>query len=277
MTSKTCTLNTIEEAVKIATNCTRSWYRGHSRVIGELVPRLFRHKFYDPMVKNFRPALETEIIELFKRNAPMLSSKPTPDDRDRLGWLSMMQHFKVPTRMLDWTENALLALYFTVAEDIKCDGELWILFPQKLNLYSIDYEGFPIYGENSALNFFATQPYYLDTEKALANEVGLKQPPKGPLAFYPKHISTRMIAQSSVFTIHPQPGSCKHITEAIKDPKHLLKINVPSESKQQLRKDLHALGINTRALFPELDSLSQEIIDEMQVMAYSPPDPTTLF
>ncbi len=53
-------------------------------------------------------------------------------------WISLAQHYRVPTRLLDWSENPLVALYFAVEVDedsngAQVDGRVWALNPLQLN------------------------------------------------------------------------------------------------------------------------------------------------
>jgi len=39
-----------------------------------------------------------------------------PDDEDLVGWWQLMQHYRAPTRLLDWTRSPYVATYFAVIE-----------------------------------------------------------------------------------------------------------------------------------------------------------------
>ncbi|MCX7013109.1 MAG: FRG domain-containing protein [Candidatus Sumerlaeota bacterium] len=106
--TKTFRLETLADAVEIATKLTKSWFRGHSQAVNSLVPRLFRPEYQNPIFRAFRPDLEMSTIEAFKRHAAIVSDLPLPGECDRFEWLCFMQHYRTPTRLLDWTENALL-------------------------------------------------------------------------------------------------------------------------------------------------------------------------
>src|SRR5205823_4830121 len=60
---------------------------------------------------------------------------PVPGREETDLWLFLAQHFGVPTRLLDWTQGALIALYFALLEE-KADKPrpiVWMLNPTQLN------------------------------------------------------------------------------------------------------------------------------------------------
>ena len=209
------------------------------------------------------------IIESFKRQAPAFVPQ-TPDKDDHVAWLFLMQHHGSPTRLLDWSKNALAALYFAVNKDFDEDGELWAMYPGALNKHN-GFAGIPL-PRNRCLKYLAAEPA-LNNPETYAKEIGLKEIPQYPLAVDPPLNFSRMIAQQSAFTILPRPTEGTSIPEILTDPKELVRYMVPKSQKKNLLSSLANLGFKRLTLFPDLESLSQEIIEDRNVVAYFPPDP----
>ena len=113
------------------------WFRGQGKD-WELIPSIYR-----PEYQGIR---ESQLRKDFKLRAwPYLSNRfRIPGDDDDLEWLFLMQHYGIPTRLLDWTQNALLALYFAVEQaideskqqkqkKITQDAVVWVLNPSEFN------------------------------------------------------------------------------------------------------------------------------------------------
>ncbi len=96
-------------------------YRGQNCDL-PLLPKIGRYK------KSIDDLLEIELalIEEFeKRSIPFLGFEPDND----WDFLACAQHFGLPTRLLDWSENPLIALWFAVAngESKSKNGVVWVL------------------------------------------------------------------------------------------------------------------------------------------------------
>lgn len=103
------------------------WFRGVRKSNWELIPRVYRH--LDP-TESVGEA-EDDIQEDFIRRAPSLSSYQPSNAWE---WYFLMQHYGAPTRLLDWTENALMGLYFAVKDNEGLhDAAVWALDPWWLN------------------------------------------------------------------------------------------------------------------------------------------------
>src|SRR5271156_2895396 len=105
------------------------WFRGQSDSTWALRPSMYR---YSPLKRHIR-ALEDEIRQEFVVRAPSLGPERPQNSWE---WYFLMQHCGAPTRLLDWTESALIALFFAVkgnAAGNNTDAAVWILEPWRLN------------------------------------------------------------------------------------------------------------------------------------------------
>ncbi len=210
------------------------WYRGQSNADWKLLPTLAR--------RGDGISIELDLLARFKQNASLLLQPPPDSD---WGWLTVMQHYRVPTRLLDWTESPLVALYFAVQSREDHDGALWMLNPAELNMASNilpDYAPhIPSLGDQATHNY---RPSSLASEQISR----LK-----PIAVISPRNTPRMQAQLSVFTITHRDAVG---VEDVDDGAHVHKFKIPNSAKSSLREELTQLAITRFQLFPELQSLS---------------------
>ena len=107
------------------------WWRGQGNSNWELLPSVFR-------VKDHGKRYEDNITRRFQQRAPSRCAKP-PAPNDYFGWLFLMQHYGLPTRLLDWTESPLFATFFATSQ--KEEGALYALNPFSLNHNQADRNG----------------------------------------------------------------------------------------------------------------------------------------
>mgnify|MGYP001596641294 FL=1 len=138
---------------------------------------------------------------------------------DNWEWLALAQHHGLPTRLLDWTRNPLVAAYFAVEQ---------------------------AHDEDSAIYIFQ-DPYTINTTK---NPDPLKI--EKVMKFIPNHVTKRITVQAGVFTVHPKPIA-KFNDSRIK------KIIIAKESRGDLKKELFKYGIHRASLFPDLEGLTKHI------------------
>jgi hypothetical protein len=271
--TRTYRIDSIHHVVDIATTLRKSWFRGHSRMFGELVPRIFRQPYLEPFTW-FRQDIELETLERFKRDAPSLSDRRLPAEEDTLSWLCLMQHHGSPTRLLDWSERILIALYFAVGADHAQDGELWAMDPNMLNEAAVGIQGLPVVSKAKTLQFLIRQAQWRGTADALAADLELSSAVTNPIAFLHRFgVSRRITAQSGAFTIHPptQPGHT--IRELVTDERHLVRYQIPASKKAELLQCLEPLGVSHLQLFQDLDALSRQVCADHNEIGWGPPDP----
>jgi FRG domain-containing protein/SET domain-containing protein len=230
------------------------WFRGQERATWPLLPKLYREK------RSNQLETESEIREEFCTRAPALS------DYSRLGsngelsnweWYFVMQHYGAPTRLLDWSESALIALYFALKSNKgDFDAAVWVLDPWWVNKLVIDTDAVIPPADPGTLQKDRDNvaPWLPGRFKKGAKV------PDFPVAVLPTHTIRRVSAQRSCFTIH---GSKYDGLEALvakeKKKSHLLRIEVPSWAVNQVKQSLNACGIDETTIFPDLEALGRAV------------------
>jgi len=210
---------------------TRYYFRGVSRSYYELIPSLGRSidrtGYYD----------ERRLLSEFKNQALAYVDK-MPSNNWEL--MALAQHHGLPTRLLDWTTNPLVALYFAVKDNIDLDLERHA---------NIGYDG------SSALYFmiYKTPPIDIEDIKCPIEHVKKMEKERsgsGHAIFWPPHYTPRIKAQSGVLTV-------QHDIEIPWNyGSRLIKYSIPYDKRLEFRKILNAYGINDSSMFPDLDGLS---------------------
>lgn len=249
-TTKTYVIEDINHVVEIGTKLTLSWFRGQPEIYGNITPKLFRGKIPKRVLE-----YEYSLITNFMLGAPTLSSYVPSQDKDRLAWLFLAQHHGLPTRLLDWTDSVLIALFFAVNNHFDSLGELWAMNPIRLNCCT-GHTSIATPNDPEVI-FFVSEPH--TSPENLTKELKLKSPPERPKAIFPPLNFPRMIAQLSRFTIHPVPKLGNSIPELLSNEEYLVRYIIPSDKKRKLLEDLDALGISKTTMFPNLDSLAENV------------------
>jgi hypothetical protein len=194
-------------------------YRGMKDIGWELKPSIGR---YLPLLESrgFDKArlltIESEMIRIFRmQSARFLGYLPKD------GWevWSIAQHHGLPTRLMDWTFNPLVALFFAVEEAFEEDSVV----------YALELPGghVGIQGEEKLHPISVTEV----------------------LAYEPSHQTARVHAQSAIFTVQPDP------TKSLWAPE-LQRIRIKSSARTPIEQVLFNYGIIRKLLFPELDGLA---------------------
>jgi hypothetical protein len=214
------------------------WWRGHAKAEWRLQAQVFRSE--RPLPDN-----EMALMGHFVSRAPSRSHRPCPDSDDYFGWLFLAQHYGLPTRLLDWSENPLVAAFFAVLHDLDDDGCIWAVWPTGLNRAF----GVP-------LGLIQIRDPKL-RESAKSAFTGITPPGEVQvLAIDGQEIDPRMLAQMGRFTIHSAPTP---LEQGPNSPDWLRRFVIPKQAKATIRAQLSAFGIQRPNLFPDLGSLATDL------------------
>ena len=206
------------------------WFRGHADLCWELKPSALRYRTETERNKAFN------LLSTFKRLVEMKLQRP-PDPEDELKWVQLAQHYGLPTRLLDWTENAAIALYFACLRPDR-DGLVFALNPVDLNK-SLDPKRHRVFDVNKDSDVIAP---YLN----LAGELNRKNGSE-TIAIHPTWNSERIMLQQGAFTLH---GS-KIFTLTGKQVPSLVYVPILKKYKKALNAELERFGVSEMTIFPE--------------------------
>lgn len=194
---------------------------------------------------------ERGITGRFLKLAPMLGVAPRRDMLDE--WLAYMQHVGIPTRLLDWSEGALLGLYFAVREPAHgIKPGVWVLDPLALNRLVLGRSSFPEAADDQFM-------YRCDLAFGTLEESSIDI--TWPVAIVPMHSHPRMRSQRGCFTLHGKSAVDFEevaLRTGIYEAGSFLKYEINCDAAGILR-DLRLLGISHSTLFPDHDGLAVDL------------------
>ena len=134
-------------------------------------------------------------------------------------WMVLARHHGLPVRLLDWTRNPLMALYFAAWNGSGATAA--------------------VYAENFGK--------HIDIE-AESDPFSVRKVAK----FQPPHSSARVAAQESMLSIHPDPRK-------VHDSENLVRFELSAKLVPNLKTSLRRCGIHPATVFPDLDGLAASI------------------
>lgn len=219
------------------------WYRGVQNIDYTLVPSVLRE---------YEVTSERNLFGRFQLLAPNFHDR-CPHSSDIAGWLCLMQHYGLPTRLLDWSESLASAAFFAsvFAKEDK-DGAIWILDPNMLN-HASEYKlnGLHVLGN-------------VETNKILKTLITKEKAEGKYLAAVGKSVDLRMSAQKSGFTLHGDDDPLEDFPNA---ETYLGRIVIPREVKPLIEEELWVMGIKESTIFPNLHNLANELKNDWRLIA----------
>lgn len=232
------------------------WYRGQAQSGFDLLPTITRER----QGLKLNPLFETVFLSKFKSLAipyvEKLPAFPLPNGiTPYWSWLFMLRHYGLPARILDWSSDALTALFFaTDPEDPSVkpgtDAAVWVLNPVTLNkafsFHSFLKPGYiPNVEEPSFQLYFGPDSNILSTPK--------------PAAAIGPNNTTRIVAQKGTFIVYPHVKNLIALNNLPDSSEYLIKINIAWDAFPKIQTQLRHFGITKLSLYPDIDMIANEV------------------
>jgi len=247
-------------------------FRGHSNENDyKLVPGIFRKRKMEDKANCWTEAFSQNEFEIL--NDFICESCGYMKDvavTDISAWLEIAQHFGVPTRLLDFTYNSLVALYFACCSNPEKEGAVWML----------DEKGYREIYYSQYKSDYALKSKLIIGDILKDELIDMVEKPNGeirydyPWIYKPMYRADRMNMQESVFLlwgkshspldflIKPENhmGDCLENSLTCENNRKILgKITIPAIAKEIILDQLDTCGINEKYVYPGLDGIGKYI------------------
>lgn len=260
----------------------RYLYRGQSNREYEIIPSIARYP--NGNIGNQLCWFEKDIIESVKDAIPdVFNNDLTPIDL-----LSKLQHYGIPTRLLDITESPFVALYFACNKDYDKDGELIVFRDNNVKSAKsgivnaiADTYNIPSYDFIEFLNLALERSYFAEERAIIKSKIDknpkfakkwIKECCDTNFFIHNAKLTKRQLLQLGKFILFPNSykttrdaytftSDIKPISKADND---IIKdiLIIPANSKQNILKQLNNIGINRIYLFSDSIDIVCESIKE---------------
>lgn len=229
----------------------RYFFRGHSNKMYKIIPSIFRNGIIKYENRMYHEAI-------------LKNPAQFPEDMSTFDKLVKMQHYELPTRLLDITTNPLVALFFACKGNETKDGVVFI-FPMlndQIKYYDSDSVSILSNLVKLSIDFQFTRDketlvYDIKQDNPIFDGEYLEaEATQDVLCVLPKFNNERIICQQGAFFIFGMDIS-KDKPAKFKD--NPIKIIIKANYKKEILRDLQFLGIDEASLFPETDKILKQI------------------
>jgi hypothetical protein len=258
-------INTVEELIQSLNQLPNPYiYRGHSNARWKLestLERLIGANWNNGTVEKF----EAFSLQNFKSKFH-LYDKENESPRSKLAWLSIMQHYGVPTRLLDFTESPYIALYFALeGYDTRCNDDLAV--------YAVNYTQMI----EESLKYIRSRDsaFKHDRNSIIGKQDEIFEDTVDRYSYdicwvtEPHQLNVRLDRQSGSFVISGNKGA--RIIDVLASDTYascdFYKFIISGDLYQNIYCLLRKMNINSKSIYGDLQGLARSIKMDMQVYA----------
>lgn len=212
-------------------------FRGQADEKWSLLPKAGRRGYFvkfDAEIRREHGRLAFDLEQFEKWRSQAIAFSPNVPD-DALECLAYAQHYGLATRLLDWTKNPMVALYFAVEACTCSDSADGVVYA---------------YLKNEQVDLTLT-------DISLQSQIAI---------YHPRTFDRRILAQAAAFTFHPEPELelkpekvHPRLEVFSRHECNLIKFVIPNSLKFRILDDLSRIGVDRKCLFPDLHGLSASI------------------
>lgn len=243
------------------------WFRGESKIYPKVIPSLFRDDFNENIPKGISVTKESDLIEMAFQSFPEVFSKCN----NAIERLVTMQHYTLPTRLLDVTKNSLVALFFACFGNEGEDGRVLFTKHNKseekdLNIVATIIE---YWGNNNSISIDGIYEFLKSKDLVNQNENDFKSYVTNivtsPLFYLPKYNNQRIVNQRGAVICAPLFEFDEEVKLFHKKAEDLSGFfdekyfKIIGDSKKTILRELDNYGINEAVIFPEPEHQMQYI------------------
>jgi hypothetical protein len=233
----------------------RLWFRGQPQRDLSLKPRVYRDNFGKDEAD--RLDIERNLTQDFS----IMSSSIRGGSETDTELYFLQQHYRMPTRLLDWTTDPMAALFFAVApprspRGPEPDGELFMMDVWE---FQIDARKSPRVANGRKFVGIANSwhPVFRDAVEIISRWRNDLQFPNFIVPVRPHNFDTRINLQRSCFTFHVTDQ--QEITSDTNPSLH--RFHIPGHKKKAIRWELNVLGIDPFRIFGDLEHLADTLCE----------------
>ncbi len=222
-----------------------TYFRGQANINWPISPSLVRQKATlgqildkeQKLIKDFKEAVQAANLEhLFT-----FSDRKNPI-RTEWEWLDQMQHHRVPTRLIDWTSDYEVALYFATEDTTQdgMDGVIWFV-PDMQSLMYLN--------EKASTFENTTWPWQI---------------PNSALFNMSMNYNKNRITQRGKFAVLSNENLFQPLEKNIEFEELFVKIRIPKEAKKSIREELDKMRISKQYIYPAQNEAITEIVGSVR-------------